>query len=450
MGVYMLQFIKMFFSKILYNNDYELLNNRFKKSQDYFIMQGVFNSAATIVVSGVFLAGYFVYLGASDQMIGFLNLLPNICGITLLFSSAFLELFKKRRSLIMAFTAVTYLLILLILFVPFLIPKAYQSFAALALLCIAYILQALKNTAVNCWLINVVPENIRGRYYSIRQIFLLIVSIALPVFAGMIMDSIGSKYIGFVILCCMGFIFMIIENYSIYHIEEPYDKSETKNKFKLIDSLKLPMKNKQYLKYILFIDLIYIILYISCTFTSVYEIRYLKLSYTLMTSIGVWMAILQIIFYKIWGTLSDKYGHDFVLMASVWFFSGELSMWALMPKTMAAQFMMCASVFSAIANSGFMLSTFNKRFEMVPKEGRALYDGFFNAGLGLALLLSPILGGVLKDAIASSSVFRNIEFGQFRILYAMSASGIFILQLIKLFLNKKKKINLNKNGRVNA
>lgn len=66
----------------------------------------------------------------------------------------------------------------------------------------------------------------------------------------------------------------------------------------------------------------------------------------------------------------------------------------------------------------------------MPVKDRILYDNFFSAAVGLAFILGPVTGGAIKKLLESSGwIMANIQFGNIRILYVISAVAITLLQV---------------------
>lgn len=434
----MKNYLKKLYVEILYRNDSELLDNPFKKSQDFFILQVVVATVFSLLTSGTFLSGFAVYLGASDEMISFFSIMPTICGVFLLFGGIFLEKLHNKKQTVIALIVISRTTLCSIVTIPLFVPEGIRHWAMLAVTVVAFALQAMSGVVVNKWFISVVPDNIRGRYFAVRQSFALAVSIALPLFTGWFMDSVRDKYIGFVVLYSLGLITMAIEVYAYRNIDEPAIDYMGKGKANLADIFRLPIQNKEFLNYVMNISVLYLILYFSCSFTSAYLIKYLKMPYIIINLMGIFSSVIQIFFIRIWGVLGDKHGHKFVMNLSIWFFAGEIFIWAIAPKDYFLYMVPFAFVFSAAANSGFLIGAFNRRYTIIPEKGRIIYDGFYSAIVGISLIIAPLLGGLVKNLIASNEfITGHVEFGQFRILYMMTTVGVILLQLVNMVRNKK-------------
>ncbi len=436
--------LKSVIYKIIYHNDPELLSNPFKKSQDRFIFQIMLVTAFTLLTSGVFLTGFAIYLGLQDELISYITILPNICGLFLLFSGYFLERFRSKKSAIIITVLIYKSLICAIVLLPWLIPEDSRPGVLLGTLMIAFTLQAVSNVAINTWFVSVVPENIRGRYFAIRQSFALLVMIGVPLITGRFMDLVHNKLFGFSVLYGAGLLITIAEVINYLRIEETTPEIIDKSP-KLTEVIRQPFLNQQFRYFVTYVFLFYIVLWLAHSFTQVYLLRYLKLPYTFLTSLNIFSALLQLIFYRIWGKISDQYGHRRVLNLAIWFFVGETFFYAITNNATAFIWLPAAYLFSALGNSGFLISVFNERFAIIPKNRRSIYDGFFNMIIGIAFLIAPLMGGVIKNAIgASPLVQQNLKFGEFRLLYLVSCSGIIVLQLTDIYYKMKQKSALQR------
>jgi len=413
-----------------YHNDEGLINSPYRKSMDFFIIQVIFGTAFAILTGGTYMAGFAIYMGASDELVSYIPIIGSISGIFLVFSGIFLERFSNRRKLVVTFNFIIKPMLVSTIFIPLIIPKSMQVATLFIILLIAYTLNSLMGMAINSWFVKVIPINIRGRYFAMRQIFAVLVSAILPLLAGYILDIMLDQYMGFAILFVMAFIFMFCENYAFWNIEDTIVENFGRGNVKLYDIFRIPLKDKEFMEYTIKLVVFHLALYLSASYVQVYMIRYLKLPYTFISSMAVMDAIIQIFIYTRWGRLGDIKGHKYVMELSMWFFVIHMAAWAITSHKTMYFFIPMSYLFSAIANSGFALGTFNSRYDIIPEKGRNLYDAFYTAVIGLTLLIAPWIGGQFKGVLAQSSfVANNLEFGEFRIIFAISAIGIAALQV---------------------
>lgn len=406
----------------------------------YFFVQTAFGTSFTYLTSGVFLSGLALLMGAGDTLVSYLSIVVNICGVLTLLFSGLMERFQSRKRVTIGLTVLSRLATLCIVAIPAIIPKETQLIVLVPLVLIAFTLQAQTTVVLNQWMLTFMDERKSGGYISLRQTLTLGVTVVLSVTSGYWMDHVGGRYIGFVILFAIATLMGLFEILLLAKTPDsaPYWTVSRGGGFRAIMSL--PLKNRRYTGFVLYILAFYLLLYVSDSFTMLYMMKYLALPYQTVTMLYMIMSLPQIILLGIWGRISDKKGHQFVLRTSIWLFAGETLFMAFSTQQTWFVFIPLAFFVASIANAGFVISVFNARYELMPKENRIVYDNFYSAAIGVGFILGPMLGGMIKRSLESNSIVMNaMPFANIRILYLISTIGILALQIGLAYKRTKEK-----------
>ncbi len=403
-----------------------------------FFSQMGFNTAFTYLTSGVYLSGLAILMGAGDVLVSYISIITNICGVLILALSSFIERFRSRKKLTVSLTVLQNLTTLLIVAIPALFPPAFRLAAFVPVVVAAFTLQAQATVALNNWMVCFIAEERRGRYVSLRQTLSLIVKVVLSLAGGYFMDIVNGEYTGFVVVFLAAFASGIAEIALLLRIPDHIALASPGKKYKLSDAINTPAKDRPYLIFVVYISVFYLTLNVADSFTMVYIMRYLALPYQLSTALYMLISLPQIVLLGVWGRISDKRGHAFALKASIWFFIGETLLMAFAAPESYQIFIPAAFIIASVANAGFVVAVFNRRYELMPNTNRILYDNFFTAAVGVSTLLGPIVGGAIKNTIESSSILAGaIQFPGIRLLYIVSTCGILLLQLVFARVQKK-------------
>ncbi|NLJ40767.1 MAG: MFS transporter [Clostridiales bacterium] len=421
----------------IYQYDEELINSPNRRNQDAFIIQIIFANAFTILTGGEFMTGFAIHLGAPDTLLGYIPLLGNIGGISLIFFGVLLEQFTRRKKLAITLNSITKPLLVSVVLIPLFVPKHLQATVLFIILFVAYTLNSFLGLAVNSWFVNIIPIGIRGRYFSVRQIYAVLVMVFLPVIGGSVLDVTHDVYWGFVIVFAAAFLFGGGETFAFSKLEDAVVKNMGKD-IRLLDVFRIPIKDKEFMGYTIRSMIFHIVLYLSASYSQVYMIKYLGLSYTFITSMIMLNAVVQMIAYSRWGRIGDKYGHDFVIGLSFWFYAAQMLLWALTSKGSMYITVPLVHIISSFSSSGYTVGSFNHRYSILPEKGRSFYDAFYSAAVGVALIIGPWAGGRIKDFMGGIDFIQTkIQFGEFRIIFAMSALGLIVLSSL-IFLGWRK------------
>lgn len=406
-----------------------------------FFTQAAFVTAFTYLTSGVYLSGLALLMGAGDLLVSYLSISISICGILILAFSAFLERFRSRKRLTVVLTFLSRSATLLIVTIPVLVPAKFQLVVLVPVVLVAFALQAQTTVVLNQWMVGFLDNAKSGRYISLRQTLTLIVTVVLSLTGGWWMDYMEGRYLGFVILFAVAALMGAMDLLLLVRIPdgEPYHPSQ--QRYGILDILRIPLRDRRYAGFVLYIAMFYFLLNIADSFTMVYMMKYLALPYQTVTSLFMLISLPQIGLLGVWGRLSDRLGHGFVLKTSIWLFVGEmLFMFFVSPRTWFV-FIPLSFLIAAAANAGFVVAVFNRRYELMPGHDRIAYDNFYSAGIGLGVILGPLVGGAIKRSVeANALVTKVMPFANIRILYLVAAVGILSLQFIWYRAERKQRI----------
>ena len=396
-----------------------------------FFQQVGFGTAFTTLTSGVYLSGLALLMGAGDVLVSYLSIILNICGVLIFFFSGLLERFHSRKKLTVTLTVLSRLATLFIVAIPVLAPHEAQLWLFILTVVVAFALQAQTTVVLNQWMLLFMDEKQSGRYISLRQTLVLVVTVILAALGGWWMDRMEGQYLGFLLIFAFAALMGLMEILLLLRTPDGPVSSSPSERCTLKELISLPLKNKTFAGFVLYIALFYLLLYIADSYTMVYMMKYLALPYRTVNLLYMIISIPQIFLLGFWGRLSDRRGHRFVLNASIWLFLGEtFFMFFASPKSWFI-FIPLAFLASSAANSGFVISVFNRRYELMPVENRIVYDNFYTAAVGLGVILGPLAGGFIKGAVEANAPLANVlPFANVRILYLVSTVGVLLLQTL--------------------
>lgn len=410
-----------------------------KTDRDWFIKQAMFGTAFAALVGGVFISGLFIEMDTPDYLMGYIPFIGSIAGITVIFAGLVIERIRNRKKFILILNMISKSLIVSAVWIPLFVPREIAPFVMLPIVFFGYSLQAFMSIAINSWFVDIIDKRIRGRFMSVKQIFALIVSATFPVIAGRFLDTAPDRYIAFCIIYSIAWGFMWLETLAFSKISAPQTKPMGKGNVRFVDLFIKPLKNKEFMKLMLMLGAFYFIWYTSMSYSSVYQLRYLKIPYTLITAFGIINPVLQMVWYPFWGRMNDKYGPAFMIRLALWLYSLHALLWFFMTSTSYYFIMPLIQINASLLGPAFNLGVFNSKYNTIPQKGRSLYDGFFTAVVGSIILIAPTLGNFIKMGIEKNMpVTGGIEFPQFRLLFAIATILVFILNIYNLISAKKR------------
>lgn len=398
-------------------------------SRRRFVLEGCLANAIFTLTSGAFLVGYASYLGANEQFNGIIVALPLLANIIQMFSPLVLEKLPRRRPLIVALCLFYRTLLCLMMFIPFVTDSKPARLLILgSMYFLAYCASGFLTPASASWIISLVPEKLRGRYFGLRDMCILASAAVVSLVMGRILDLFklhNQDYLGFVVVFSVALIITLFNVLTLKRIKEPEVKpyDQTLDIKRLIS---IPLRDKQFRKVVLLNILWNLSVQFSLPFFSVYMVNGLKLSYTYIMVIGIILSCVQSYSARIWGRISEKRSWEFTVVASMTVLGIVHVTWSFINHSTYFLIIPFVQVLAGIGWAGVNLSLFNIQFKYAPQEGRTVFVGFNAALAGAAGFFSALMGSVVVGALSGIKIDIKVTVLD-NMLIVFGISGLMIL-----------------------
>ncbi|NJD04793.1 MAG: MFS transporter [Ruminiclostridium sp.] len=401
-----------------------------KKTRLMFIIDGALINAALVLTSGIFLSGYIVFLDGSDFLVGILNNSLTWTSVAALFSFLIFERMERRKKLLLALLIASRLLVCSSVFLPLIFGKGTATLGILTTMVIAgNVLWGVYAIGASVWMIGSFPKESRNGFVYNRIFWIRIFFTLFTMIMGFVLDWSGKSYSGFLIVFLTSMVLSLADVYVLTNIKEQVNIVPVDGRFKPRLFFE-PLARKGYRDFLIFIFMFYSSLTISSSFTPLYLIRYLKFDYKFISIINVISYVFLIVCTGLWSRLESRKGLMFVFKLTGLIAIVEFLIYGFL-KSDTYFLLYLAPVFSGIGYSGFNVTIFNHRYELMPENNRTVYEGWFGAVLGLSMLVSPVIGDFIMNRLP---VFQNIifQYSKFQLMYFISfilAVGVVLFAL---------------------
>ncbi|AEY66657.1 MFS transporter [Clostridium sp. BNL1100] len=431
----------------------DVSDENYELSRRRFILEGCLSNGVYTLTAGAFLAGYAKFLGASDQIIGLIAAMPLLANILQMFSPIFLEKLTSRKSLIVI-TCIFYRSLLGLMIV---IPLLTQNTSVRLLLLggmyfTSYLIFSFSNPAGGSWIISLVPERYRGRYFGLRDTFIISSAAVLSLSMGRILDIFkvsGREFLGFIFVFSIVLVLVVMNIYVLRKIKEP-EIVPIRQNINIKSLFTLPLKNKQFLSVILLNAAWNFAAQIALPFFSVYMVTGLKLSYTFIMFANILLSVVQASTAKVWGKLADKFSWEVTTVASIGMLGLCHLTWAFVTKEICYVIIPFIQIVAGAGWAGVNMSLFNIQFKHAPQEGRTIFVGFNAAAAGLAGFASALLGAFLVGALDNVKINIGITvLNNMLIIFGLSGTLVILCAVFfayKFRTNSRKKENVESDN----
>jgi MFS family permease len=346
-----------------------------------------------------FLIGFAVKsLGWSDGAVGLLAAMPFFC----LFIQPPITLLLQRRWSLHDIMFVAFLVNalpwMLTLAFPWLGPEKHAIFAAIVF--VSNLGNAVCGVAWSAAISDLVPLNMRGRYFGTRNVMFGFWSLLAVLLAGKLASRFNDALWIFGIVFSVAACSRLIGLFFLTRMKFPARVMEVQPQRAPLDTFTAVFRDKNFVRLLLFTGLFGFFFNAGQPFYSVFVLKGIPLTLGDLAVLTTVQTLGLLIALRTWGVLVDRFGNKPVMLTS-----------ALLWLTFAAGSWLVAGparhghLYATYFITGFMLAgfqnvgQFNLMIKMVPAENRAHYLSVYFSFTNLLVALGPLTGGLVLRAL---------------------------------------------------
>ncbi|MBQ3079701.1 MAG: MFS transporter [Clostridia bacterium] len=347
------------------------------------------------LIGGTFWTGLLIVLNADDSFIGTMSMISTAANMLQCLSPLLLERFPKRRTLLSILRAVLYFInVLMIGLIP-LFPVARQTklyFTGIGVL-LVNIINAFIAPGLSIWHVQSLPHKVRRSYFSLITMTVGAVVAICNLLGGWVVDAFTAhdmQYYGLLTLRIVAAVLCGFEIWMYFHIREyPYEGSDAG--FKVKDLVTKPFKEKTYLLTVCVTFLWNFTANIPGSYYSVYLLRDVGMSYSMLTLISMINVPIVLFLTPIWRKVLTKFGWFRTLYTSMTVYLVHYLVLALVTKQTSWIYPF-SQLLGFIFAVGINLSFTGIPYVNMPEKNQTVFIGFYSTVANFAALLGVTLG----------------------------------------------------------
>jgi MFS family permease len=410
----------------------------------------VFGSVFVNLTSGAPLTLFATHLGATNFEFGLLTAIPFLTSLLSLPASLLTERLGQRRRIFLWGLYSLRLMWFPLALLPLWMVGHYgleQRRHAMMLFLLLFTLmncgQAVGGPAWTSWMADIVPDRLRGRYFSYRRQWGNLSGLPAALLAGWLLDvpSLNGTPMRVMGVCAALFVVgAVCGNIDIAHFHfVPEPPRAPQRGAKLMRSFAAPLKDRKFLWFAAFVGTMTFAISFMGQFVTLYLVEQVKLK-NLGTQVVTLAApmIAQLLVLPVWGMAADRMGKKPLLkIASFGLVPVGLG-WCLIKPDMAGGAWLGAALsgLGAALWAGFEVANLNMTLEMSGAQGEggsayvAVNSVIINVAGCLGGLAAGFIGMALSDWSWTVPGFKTVTF--YDVLFVLS--GVLRLLAAAVFL----------------
>jgi MFS family permease len=367
-----------------------------------------------ILTLGPFMMAFAVVLGASNFVVGIIGAIGPLAQIVQIPAVYLVERVGMRKLVVLLAGLVSRLAWVFVATIPLWVPREWRIEAFLAALLVHFWVGSIGGCAFSSWIRDVIPDKAMSSFFSKRM--------ALATATGSLVSLLGAAGIdtlkqqlpseehAYAVVFAVGAVAGLFGLYFLGRIPEPRMHSSLRDGF--LHVLKEPFRDANFRKLNIFLALWSLAVNFSAPFFTVYMLRRLGLSMTWVLGFSVVSQVMNVLFFRLWGRLTDRFNNKSVINVAGPLFLLCFGLWPLVsmfggPWMLA--FVAAFHIVTGIAAAGVGLAATNLTLLNAPRGRATAYLAVSTILQGLAATIAPVLAGLAADTLEDNHLRISVS-----------------------------------------
>lgn len=344
-----------------------------------------------------YITPYALTMKATIQEIGLLTSVPNFTMAAVQFAAPTLsERMGSRKGFILPMVLMHALMWLPILVIPYLF-QTHQVWWLIAFMTLSTAFDSALNPAWGSMMADLVPTQMRGRFFGLRNRITAFVSMAFSYVAGGILQLLtGNTNLAFTIIFIGAMASRLVSFYFLSRMYEPLSPATEKRGHDGMLKIARGLFSTNIGMFIILCALMNFAATVAGPFFSPYMLDDLRFSYIVYTIMNSAASLATIGFMTWWGKRMDRAGSIKVLKITSLFVPFVPLGWALNHNLW---WLIAMQIFSGFAWAGFQLSSSVFIFDAAPRQDRTRYIALYNSLIFLGVSVGSLTGGIVAPLL---------------------------------------------------
>ena len=405
------------------------------------IKDGVYH-AVMMGAGETYFGPFGIFLQATTLQVGLLATLPQLLGALMQFFGAKgMPRFESRRRTVIIGSIIQALFLVPMAILPFMVGKG--SFAVWLLMAFVAGYHGSNGAVLPVWnslIGDLVPLEIRGRFFGNRNRLTGMATFASVVAAGMVLDLFQKHSvttIGYLCIFGVAFSAKIKSILWLGRYDDPVFQILPEQYFTFRQFLRRSPKSN-FAQFVFYVGAIRMCVAFSAPYFALYMLRDLKFTYFEFTLVTAMSVIVQFLTFRYWGELSDRFGNKKILNLSGWGIVLAPILWLVSHNLL---YILLVQTYAGFVWAGFTLASANFIFDAVSPPKRALCVAYQGLVHGVCVFVGSVAGGFTAAVLPASYAVGSFVWEPVSVLLVIFLlSGIFRLIASFFLIHKFKEV----------
>ncbi len=377
---------------------------------------GLATQAMVTLTGGIFLVAFALQLGASNTVVGLLAAIPPLAELLQIPSIYIVDRLRNRRLVVVLASGIGRFFWVPIILIPFFLSPEQGVIALISGIILYSAFSAVSHCSWNSWMRDLIPQNQLGTFFSRRMALSTGIALVISLVAGFFIDYWGGLFperiaFGYSALFSLGLVAGVIGLFFLAATPEPR-MVVTEEGAGFLSTIAKPFRDLNFRNLIVFLGSWNFAVNLAAPFFTVYMLQRLGLDLSLVIILGIISQIMNIIFFRSWGRVADRFSNKSVLAVSGPLFMITILAWTFttLPDVyvLTMPLLIVIHIVMGISLAGVSLASGNISLKMAPQGQATSYLAASTFTNSIAAGIAPILGGLTIDFFAERELIWTL------------------------------------------
>jgi len=377
-----------------------------------------------INMGGVYLPNFILtaflleVMHASNTLIGLATSVQFFVGLLQPLANIFVHKVRSRRVMVALAGGLSRFLFIGAIFYGMVNSGPGAEAVFMVVLVIGAFAMSFASSGWGTWMADLVPDNIRGRYFALRNSVASVAGIIAVLVGGWLLKSFPGQD-GFTVVYVIAGITSLIGVFLVLYQYEPVTAEQPQGS--VWSSYKEILKDKNFMAFVWMVLFFNLALVVAGPFFTVHFLTISRVPIDILAYFTAGAAVTGILGNFFFGKMSDILGNRFIIRFSLLMLMIPTALMLFLPAKNPLPMVAAIILMQSFFGAGWGLATFNTSLSIAPRAKRALYLGVYNSLNSVSAVIAPFLGGFLIDLYKANQVpVLGILFPPTVIVFALS------------------------------
>ena len=373
----------------------------------YFWLDGLFAAISENFYLG-FIPLFALAFGATSGQVGWLTAVANLAGAVAFFPGARLaERGPRKRLVLWSGGGIARFMLLGMALLPLVSQKGWLLiWLLIGLNGLRAFMSNLANPAWTSIVADLVPDHVRGRYFSNRNMAMGMAALVVTPLAGRLIGLGNGRFglpdLGFQFVFFLAFAFGIVSTFSYSRIEEPVRLLPTTIQHHRGDLWRILRQSPGFIGLVASAFVWNLSLQVAAPFFSVYLVNEFQASTTTIGLVAAVSSLTAMFGQPFFGRLLDRKGTFWVMLVCGFTIPVLPLAWAFITAPWQVGLI---NTLGGFVWAGYNLANFNMLLLLTPDKDRPRTVALYQTAVFASAFIGPLIGGYLADAVSFKLIF---------------------------------------------